>query len=47
MKNELKINGFIAVADDEMVDVNGGHVILPTLIPVLIVVKKILDLIFR
>ena len=26
MKNELKINGFSAVAEDEMTDVNGGGV---------------------
>ncbi len=26
MKNEFKINGFSAVAEDEMTDVNGGGV---------------------
>ena len=47
MKNELKINGFTAVADDEMVDVNGGNVLMTCTFPIIIsILKKILDWIF-
>ena len=47
MKDELKINGFSTVADGEMVDVNGGIVLMTSTFPIIIsILKKILDWIF-